>query len=73
MSSSHLKTAIIDTEVTQGFYTHQTQHAGDTVEYLSGMHNQIVAAVLVHADQRVGGHICCDVTGTIFFKRNGNK
>ena len=54
MSSSHLKTAIIDTEVTQGFYTHQTQHAGDTVEYLSGMHNQIVAAVLVHADQRVG-------------------
>ena len=56
MSASQLKMAIVETEVTQGFYTHQTQHAGDTVEYLSGMHCQIMAAVLVHPSSRCGSY-----------------
>jgi crossover junction endonuclease MUS81 len=54
MPSSHLEMAIIETEVTQGFYTHQTQHAGDTVEFLCGLHTQIMAAVLVRPHQRIG-------------------
>jgi crossover junction endonuclease MUS81 len=54
MSPSQLEMAIIETEVTEGFYTHQTQHAGDTVDFLCGLHSQIVSAVLVHSNQRIG-------------------
>ena len=34
MSSKHLESAIVETEIHQGFRTHRTKHAGETVDFL---------------------------------------
>ena len=46
MSSKHLESAIVETEIHQGFRTHRTKHAGETVEFLCHLHHQIVTMTL---------------------------
>jgi len=46
MSSKQLESAIVETEIHEGFRTYRTKHAGETVEFLCHLHHQIVAMTL---------------------------
>ena len=73
MSSKKLESAIIETEIQAGFRTHRTKHAGETVEFLCHLHEQIVAMTLPSSVSEQNLSRCISKTTLHEFRNQSSK
>lgn len=71
MPAKSLETAIIETEVQQGFRTQKTKHAGETIDFLCALHHQIVSFLLTGTGSAKARHYVSTMDLKLFRKITG--